>query len=272
MARGRITKGASSVVTRNTRSARGRERKNKSFEHEEIPKSDTSNKHLKKDDNPENTSYFANQELNNMDQTSILTNTPIQSHFITDENEDRLPTFNTRSIPKSQYFDNPNKKFNPDRPFSLRVDPEFSVMDSSFAMIDRDLENPELLSRQKNALNQSTLRSQTVDIYQSHDHDLESREHKIYRSTQEFDTYQPQADSWRNKINRSSLQSQKADTYQSQAELPANSYTTMNTPKFRAISQKLFFSDENSLVNWLSARPDLIAKAQDISSNNVCLI
>ncbi|CAB4427208.1 unnamed protein product [Rhizophagus irregularis] len=265
MARGRITKGASSVVTRNTRSARGRERKNKSFEHEEIPKSDTSNKHLKKDeisddlictplesinnnlnqDNPENTSYFANQELNNMDQTSILTNTPIQSHFITDENEDRLPTFNTRSIPKSQYFDNPNKKFNPDRPFSLRVDPEFSVMDSSFAMIDRDLENPELLSRQKNALNQSTLRSQTVDIYQSHDHDLESREHKIYRSTQEF------------------------DTYQSQAELPANSYTTMNTPKFRAISQKLFFSDENSLVNWLSTRPDLIAKAQDISSNNI---
>ncbi|PKY39813.1 hypothetical protein RhiirA4_453073 [Rhizophagus irregularis] len=183
MARGRITKGASSVVTRNTRSARGRERKNKSFEHEEIPKSDTSNKHLKKDeisddlirtplesinnnlnqDNPENTSYFANQELNNMDQTSILTNTPIQSHFITDENEDRLPTFNTRSIPKSQYFDNPNKKFNPDRPFSLRVDPEFSVMDSSFAMIDRDLENPELLSRQKNALNQSTLRSQTIE-------------------------------------------------------------------------------------------------------------
>lgn len=201
-----------------------------------------------------------------------MTNTPIQSHFITDENEDRLPTFNTRSIPKSQYFDNPNKKFNPDRPFSLRVDPEFSVMDSSFAMIDHDLENPELLSRQKNALNQSTLRSQTVDIYQSHDHDLESREHKIYRSTQEFDTYQPQADSWRNKINRSSLQSQKADTYQSQAELPANSYTTMNTPKFRAISQKLFFSDENSLVNWLSTRPDLIAKAQDISSNNVCLI
>ncbi|CAB4421620.1 unnamed protein product [Rhizophagus irregularis] len=50
MARGRITKGASSVVTRNTRSARGRERKNKSFEHEEIPKSDTSNKHLKKDE------------------------------------------------------------------------------------------------------------------------------------------------------------------------------------------------------------------------------
>ncbi|GES93150.1 hypothetical protein GLOIN_2v1571258 [Rhizophagus clarus] len=291
--RGKSTRGASNVVTRSTRSARGRGGKNKSFENEisdelirtplEPIKNALTNNNLNQDYLAN--SYIANQGLlNNMDQTSTKANTPpIQSHFITDENVDQLPTFNTRSIPKSQYFDNPNKKYNLDGPFYLNTDNlEFSVTDSYSAITGRDSESQELLSHRKAPYNQSlqkdydlknyrsTLQSQNVDIYQPQDDDLESREHKIHRLTQEINTYQPQVDSWRNKINRSTLQFREANTYQSQAELPANSYTsTMNIPKFREISQKLLFPDEDSLVNWLSTRPDLITKAQNISSSKI---
>ncbi|GET02675.1 hypothetical protein GLOIN_2v1571258 [Rhizophagus clarus] len=256
--RGKSTRGASNVVTRSTRSARGRGGKNKSFENEisdelirtplELIKNALTNNNLNQDYLAN--SYIANQGLlNNMDQTSTKANTPpIQSHFITDENVDQLPTFNTRSIPKSQYFDNPNKKYNLDGPFYLNTDNlEFSVTDSYSAITGRDSESQELLLHRKAPYNQSLQK----------DYDL-----KNYRSTlqsQNVDIYQPQDDDL-----------ESPNTYQSQAELPANSYTsTMNIPKFREISQKLLFPDEDSLVNWLSTRPDLVTKAQNISSSKI---
>ncbi|GES98112.1 hypothetical protein GLOIN_2v1571258 [Rhizophagus clarus] len=241
--RGKSTRGASNVVTRSTRGARGRGGKNKSFENEIS-------------DEPIRTPL---EPIKN----ALTNNNLNQDYLANNENVDQLPTFNTRLIPKSQYFDNPNKKYNLDGPFYLNTDNlEFSVTDSYSAITGRDSESQELLSHRKAPYNQSlqkdydlknyrsTLQSQNVNIYQPQDDDLESREHKIHRLTQEINTYQPQVDSWRNKINRSTMQFREANTYQSQAELPANSYT-------------------NSLVNWLSTRPDLITKAQNISSSKI---